>query len=359
MFFELHDERIIGYKTLTDADLGAGTSHQTHIGLSEKLLTFLSDRDVQAEDSVLVYEESFAFLDANFDRIMNPNGTFRSPKIRTGERGAVSVVTKIREIARLNPNVGEWYLLWFGLKGERLAFFLVAENSSDYNNILNAGLGLGQSHMGAIRSASLVGRLVPYLESRIDSNAAGLLDELEVKAETEPHLQPYMQLGDYDIARMNAIIELTGKTGERLVEKFLRRQMDAGAIKRFEWHNESKESARPYDFTVYDNAGNASRLDVKTTSRGFAQKMIFSSQEIAYIASTKEDYAIYRVYKASEESYMLRICGNCKALATQLNLLTTAYKSELGGLKSELRNAKITVAPENASLAFGAEIALA
>ena len=39
-FFELHDEKIIGYKALTDADLGRSiTSHQTHIGLFDDVLT--------------------------------------------------------------------------------------------------------------------------------------------------------------------------------------------------------------------------------------------------------------------------------------------------------------------------------
>lgn len=33
MFFKLHSEGKIGFKQLTDADLGLGKSHQTHIGL--------------------------------------------------------------------------------------------------------------------------------------------------------------------------------------------------------------------------------------------------------------------------------------------------------------------------------------
>ena len=42
MFFELHEENKIGYKELSDADLGrAATSHQTHIGLFDDAYHFL------------------------------------------------------------------------------------------------------------------------------------------------------------------------------------------------------------------------------------------------------------------------------------------------------------------------------
>ena len=42
MFFELNDEKRIGYKQLTDADLGRSLlSHQTHIGLFDDVLTYL------------------------------------------------------------------------------------------------------------------------------------------------------------------------------------------------------------------------------------------------------------------------------------------------------------------------------
>ena len=38
MFFKINAECHIGFKKLTAADLGIGTSHQTHIGLYEGVL---------------------------------------------------------------------------------------------------------------------------------------------------------------------------------------------------------------------------------------------------------------------------------------------------------------------------------
>lgn len=46
MFFKINAECHIGFKKLTAADLGIGTSHQTHIGLYEGVLNFLPDVDV-------------------------------------------------------------------------------------------------------------------------------------------------------------------------------------------------------------------------------------------------------------------------------------------------------------------------
>jgi hypothetical protein len=357
VFFELHDERKIGYKILSAADLGIGTSHQTHIGLSEYLLTFLSDRDVKAEDSVLIYEGLFTFLDANFDRILNPNGTYRSPKIRTGERQMVSIVSTIRETTRQDSSNSRWYLLWFGLTNEKLVFFLVKENSADYNYIINAGLDLNKKRMGVIHDGYMFRSLVQYIETRINTNATDVLKELEIKTQIEL-LKPDKRFRKYDIERANAVFKETGRKGEFLVAKFLERKVNSGEIMSFTWHNEKQESALPYDFTIQDNGCNLSQLDVKTTGYDFAQKMIFSNQEIEYITVTDNGYLIYRVYKTAEDEYKLRICDDCKTLSIQLNHLTITYKDGLNRLQAELQNAKIAIPPNIDSLTFKAEIAL-
>jgi len=60
MFYNLHRDAIIGYKKLSDADLGiSNTSHQTHIGLYGDTLNFISN----------YYQESSAQL--IFDNIIS------------------------------------------------------------------------------------------------------------------------------------------------------------------------------------------------------------------------------------------------------------------------------------------------
>lgn len=71
-FFKLHSERIIGFKALTDADLGKSiTSHQTHIGLFDDVLTFLPNQPIIQDDAMLIYNSQAYILSLNFDRIEN------------------------------------------------------------------------------------------------------------------------------------------------------------------------------------------------------------------------------------------------------------------------------------------------
>jgi hypothetical protein len=97
MFFELHDEKRIGYKELSDADLGRkATTNQTHIGLFDDVLTFLPNKTV-VSDAMVIYDEKAKTAPLYFDRIMNPDGTYRRPKIPAGrKRTEMSVLSFIR-----------------------------------------------------------------------------------------------------------------------------------------------------------------------------------------------------------------------------------------------------------------------
>ena len=150
MFFELHNEKRIGYKEMTDADLGRKlTSHQTHIGLFDDVLTFLPN-NIEINDCMMIYNKSVEFLSLNFDRIENPDGSFRSPKIRAGGRDVVSIVTFIRDKAKDFPNDTKWYLFWFGLKSEQPVFFLFNNLSDTYKEILALGVKLPHRIKGRI-----------------------------------------------------------------------------------------------------------------------------------------------------------------------------------------------------------------
>lgn len=96
MFFFFFDiEKRIGLKKLSSADLGTkGTSNQTHIGLYKDVFQFLGDNVVTT--AMLVYGDYCQMLDCYFDRIENPDGSHRSPKIRMGKKKEDSVASKIR-----------------------------------------------------------------------------------------------------------------------------------------------------------------------------------------------------------------------------------------------------------------------
>ena len=100
MFFELHEEKKIGYKELSDADLGrAERSNQTHIGLFDDVLTFLPNSST-VKDAMVIYNNKAEILPLHFDRIQNSDGSYRSPKIRAGARNGESVLSFIRKTVK-------------------------------------------------------------------------------------------------------------------------------------------------------------------------------------------------------------------------------------------------------------------
>ena len=167
MFFELHNEKRIGYKEMTNPDLGRkNTSHQTHIGLFDDVLTFLPN-NIEINDCMVIYNESVELLSLDFDRIENPDGSFRSPKIRSGGRDVVGVVSYIRDQAKSFPIDTKWYLFWFGLKSEQPVFFLFNNLSNTYNEILALGINLPHGVKGRISpSDSPYFALLKYLETK-------------------------------------------------------------------------------------------------------------------------------------------------------------------------------------------------
>ncbi len=359
MFFELHGENKIGYKVLSEADLGIGAdSHQTHIGLSEHVLTFLPDRDKISEDSIFIYEDKFEYIDAYFGRIERPDGSFRSPKIRIGDRGCVSIVSTIREIVRKNIGSSIWCLLWFGLKNEKVVFFLFNSNSADYINIETAGLPFDKKGTRAISNEHpSFDLLVQYLENKVNANGVEVLKELEVVSQTQD-LQLDRRFKKYDIEKANLRFREIGRDGEHRVAQYLSRKVENGELSCFTWHNEHGESGLPYDFTVQDNRANFYYFDVKTTGYDFNQKMIFSTQEIEFIADPAVNYCIYRVYKSSSECYFLRICDDCKDLSSQIWSQTKVYAHGLERLQVELQSAKLAISPNLPLLRFKPEMTI-
>ncbi len=96
MIYRLHDEGMIGFKKLSDADLGIGNgSHQTHIGLYEDVLTFLSN-PAYIDNAALIYNGHICELPVELNKITNLDGTVRSPKIKSnyGGNGKILTVTK-------------------------------------------------------------------------------------------------------------------------------------------------------------------------------------------------------------------------------------------------------------------------
>lgn len=356
MFFELHEEKKIAYKELTDADLGRSkTSNQTHIGLFGDVFTYLPN-SFQVDDCMLIYNNSVEFLPLNFDRIENPDGTFRSPKIRKGEPNEVSVVTFIRDRAKECSANTKWYLFWFGLKGMQPVFFLFNENSDTYNEIISLGITLGAKVKERLTEESTqFNSLLKYLEAVVNKTGAKIAEELEVVAQTT-HIVP-KKYREYDINKAREIFAKIGKEGEFLVERYFADLKEKGEIVNYKWVNENKESGLPYDFYFETRTGEIVYLDVKTTNYKFAQKMIFSSQEIEFATSNHNQYCVYRVYYDENGERQMKICSNIKGLFMFLQQHTVEYKRAVN-VCGEVETIKIAILPTQKDLVFSNDISL-
>lgn len=127
----LYKEYAIGIKKLSEAELDreSSPSGQTHIGLSEKVFTFLPNTPKQV-DGILVFNKSCTMVECAFSKI----GNKRSTKIDSQTTNPVkSLVKQVRNIAS-NANV-DWYLVWFALENQMPVFWLINSSSDDYADL--------------------------------------------------------------------------------------------------------------------------------------------------------------------------------------------------------------------------------
>lgn len=338
-FYELHPELRIGSKRLSAADLGTSdTSHQTHIGLYDDVLTFLDDTNV-VKSAMLIYGDYCDILKCNFDRIENPDGSFRSPKIKTGKNDD-SIVAKIREFAKADPYKA-WYLVWFGLQSTELVFWLISSGTRDYKEAKHIFIQdwhvIGQKH-------SLFYEAKEYLEHKINDVSVEIQKDLEVMSQTGIAKRQYRPL---DIDKAERIFKTTGFMGEERIAVYLDQQRVAGKISSFEWRNRNGESGDPFDFIINESTTSKQYIDVKTTQFKFDQQVIFSSQEIDFIAKQikDEDYAVYRAYMIYDESSSFKVCGKCRNYMQELNDEITKMGSIIYSKNAQLMSAKISIKP--------------
>jgi hypothetical protein len=363
-FFEINRQSKIGYKKLSEADLGTATSsNQTHIGLFGDTLEFVNEAHKTAS-AKLIYQNKAKELVCLLDFIENPDGSFRSPKIRKGDTAELevdgvstnSIVREIREIVT-STNPGEnWYLLWFGLKNTELVFYLFRQNSNEYNEIL----ALIPNFISSGRIENTDNNFVPilkYLETKTENSSIEFLQELELIAQTDEVPLKLIKPRFFDIEKAKSNFAITGKKGEELIAIYLDKLKFEKHILNYKWINQTKETGYPYDFEINANGGNLIYTDVKTTSYTFEQAMIFSKNEISFIKQSAH-YHVYRVFDLIEEKPALRICENISTLSNTLISSISTFETEIYKSETKLSSLKLAIAPTNKLLNFNDKIIL-
>ena len=356
MFFELHDENRIGYKELSDADLGrAEKSHQTHIGLFDDVLTFLSNSAI-VKDAMVIYNNKADILPLHFDRIQNPDGSFRSPKIRAGVNTDESVLSVIRNTVRRTSPVGSWYLFWFGLKSCQPVFLIFEKDSQTYRDFCDFGIVLSEKVKSRLTPVHhSFSDLINYLERMVNVSGVEYAEELELMALTEK--KKGRSVRKYNFAKAQARSAKIGYEGERLIDLFFENQKQSGRIADYTWMNKDGESGLAYDFEVNRLDGGTFYLDVKTTDYRFEQKMIFSSQEIEFASDYRDNYYVYRVYCDEDGARFLKICCDANGLFRTINSTTTEYKAAVDEF-AHVQTVKLAVSPIHSCFEVSDAIAL-
>lgn len=350
MFFKLHSERKIGFKQLSLADLGLGTSHQTHIGLYGDIFTYLHDSEVE-EKALLIYNNNIDSVDCYFDRIENPDGSFRSPKIRKGD--SISVATIIRDKAKEYPTSYKWFLIWFGLENEEMVFYFFNDHSTDFTEVSDI---LDLSRNGRIDDTdSPYNQLLSYLENKVNVSGKYIIEELEIASQVGAS----KRYRAFDLENATNLFKETGKKGEEIIANYLEYQKSKNQIFNYTWYNKSMETGLPYDFSIQRNDQNLVFIDVKSTSFKFEQPLIFSNQEIECIVE-KSNYHIYRVFDLLEELEIpkLKICESSKNFATLVQPQILQLSTSLNLQQIKLQSAKMAIKPTNELLKFNNEILL-
>lgn len=334
-FFFFNIEKRIGFKKLSSADLGtSGTSNQTHIGLYNDVLQFLGNNVVTT--AMLIYGDYCQILDCYFDRIGNPDGTYRSPKIRIGKMNEDSVVSKIREFALTDANV-DWYLVWSGLENKDLVFWLINSKSNDFNFIKD--LVSSKTHI-ITDEDKVYANLKNILVNKINQSSVDIQKEIEIISQTGVQNKKYKP---FDLEKAKRNMALVGKRGEELVYKYLEQLKNSHKVESFEWMNKSRESGLPYDFILDQKR----YIDVKSTRFDFSQNIVFSNQEIDFASQQKSDfdYSVYRIFDITEANAYLKICTQCMPYMEQLNKNVQTFNKAIIQSKTRLLGLNVAVSP--------------
>lgn len=338
-FFHLHNEGRIGLKQLTAADLGfSGSSNQTHIGLSEGVLTYLADRDV-VKYGLLVYGDTCSVCNCLFDRIANPDGSFRSPKIRKGVAGN-SLVDVIRSIAA-NAERDDWYLMWAGLESGQVAFWLFESSSADYEQVMLANFGKRRVMASGDAGFEIAKEL---FEARLNQTSVDVQKEIEKAALTGKEVRMFRRT---DLEKAKALFDEIGRKGEKLVAEYLEKQKSDGIISSFVWMNSNTESGNPFDFIIDKNLSTELYVDVKSTRFNFNQYLYFSDEEVKFINNLNNDesYSVYRVYDIGEEFRKMKICSGCLDKMTTTANLISSFEREMGEMNAIVQGVHIGFHP--------------
>ncbi len=349
MIFEIHDEGKIAYKRLTPADIKrSSTSHQTHIGLSDDILTYMPD-EKRAYTGMLIYDTYCDILRCEISKIHRKSGKKDATNIKSGGRGQNNIVRQIRAFAKDKPK-SDFYLVWFGLDSLTPVFWLIEEKSFDFIS-LSQYCDLKNLKEKTIvtlsRNDFVFAKVLELAQKKVENVSLDLRKDLELSVEIEK-VNPKFK--DSDIQKAKSYIYEIGRTGEHIIDNYLGRQKSEGKLLTYDWVNRYKEKGDPYDFYIKYIDGSEQWIDVKATPYEFERAAIISKNEINFITEkSPQDYSIFRVYSISDLYAKLKICSDCLKYMAKLQRDIDYITQSMKDYKASITNYKIAFEPSQIS----------
>ncbi|MDY0287344.1 MAG: hypothetical protein RBR15_00800 [Sphaerochaeta sp.] len=328
--FTMHSEHKIGIKCLSEADLGLGKSHQTHIGLYGEVLSYLPDH-FYSEKGLLFNDDNFNLVTMFFDRITNPDGTTRSPKFRLGDANEVSLIGKIREIVKNNPS-DSWYLLWFGIDNGSILSVLFKEKDKLFKLLKILGIVDSNNCKRVVSfSDTYFSSLVDVLQGWIYSIMQDSLKEMEKSTFSQrPFNRLELELNNiFDISdRFLAIYQLAISHCYHYLEE----QKQLGTILGYELLSKTEEQDNSNIFLITKKNGESKTMILKATEFDVKQPFILGIDDLQliYTAYPNSSIGIIRFFNVDNSGCMMQICNSLLRLVSQvLNPISVIIEASL------------------------------
>ena len=337
----------IGLKRLSDADIGrAGRSHQTHIGLLGNTVT-LEKNEFYTK---LVYENIYYHGISTIDFITNPDGSTRSPKLRTGENYDESTYKKIKELCIKDK---EYHILYVQTAIDEIHFVLFYTNSNlhtrlveilEYNTVTTKNPWKKFENWSEVQKQAIRKLLYALIKVPEKDHEKEIEDIILSGGTSVPRT-----IKEEDFEKIRASCQETGRKGEELLNNYLINQRNSQNIKDFIWLNENHESYKPFDFEITNIAGTINYVDAKTTKHSFEQPFYMSLQEIEF--SSHNPYSIYRLYNI-ENSPKCSKTDKISTLGTDFWENYTSFKNMISSKDYSIGQINIKFKPESPVLEF-------
>ena len=102
-------------------------------------------------------------------------------------------------------------------------------------------------------------------------------------------------------------------------------------------------------FEVKDerNKSQTQYVDVKSTRFDFAQRIVFSHQEVNFVhqINNDEQYFVYRVFEITETNADLRICNQCLPYMSVVDSDVNSFKQKMEAHKTSIMGMSLAVSP--------------